>query len=138
MVTYLEHAGCYFEFEAFFMNCFNRIRHEFHTRAVRETIYATGVDVDELTDAAQEAIDELSQKLTAAKPGGLKWNKLEREIRFAKAVLVRDYHDFGEANRRLSAYLLDIADDPAAEAETQADFLRANYPFPFVPEREEE
>lgn len=137
MITYLEDAGCYLEFEPFFMDCFDRIRHEFHTQAIIDTVYEFSADVDELTNAAKVAIDGLTKHLSSAKPGSKRWAALDREIRFSKAVLARDYQDFGEANRFLSAYLIEIADDPAAESRIQADKLRSTYEFPFVAEPDE-
>jgi hypothetical protein len=119
------------------MNCFDRIRHEFRTREIIDTVYDSGADVDDLTDAAQAALVRLGEQLLACKHGSPRWAKLEREIRFSNAVLARDYHDFGEANRYLSGYLIEIADDPVAESKTQADFLRSTYRFPFVPESDD-
>ncbi len=137
MIVYLEHAGCYLEFEPFFMNCFDRIRHEFHTREIVDTVYSSSLDVDDLTDAAQTALDRLGKQLLACKPDSERWSTLDRELRFSKSVLARDYHDFGEANRFLSAYLIEIADDPTAERKLQADFLRFTYEFPFVRKSDE-
>ncbi|MCA9140176.1 MAG: hypothetical protein KDB00_25565 [Planctomycetales bacterium] len=137
MVCYLEDAGCYLEFEAFFMDCFNRIRHELVHPDVLATPFTFGVDVDELTDAAQAAIDDMNRHLTELDEDSKEWKKLDREIRYSKTVLARDYHDFGEANRFLSAYLIEISDDALSESRIQADFLRSNYDFPFVPRGEE-
>ena len=134
MVGYLEDAGCYLEFEPFFMNCFERIRHELLTPAVLNTPFTFGVEVDELTDAARMAIDAMLEGLSSLEEGGKEWTKLSREMRFSKAVLAREYHDFGEANRFLSAYMIEIADDPTVESQTQVNFLRSTYQFPFVPE----
>lgn len=137
MVRYLENAGCYLEFEPFFMDCFERIRHELRTPEVLKAPFTFGVDVDELTDDAQRAIDVMIERLDSLDEGSSEWESLQREIRFSKAVLAREYHDFGEANRFLSAYLIEIADDPALESRTQAEFLRSNYGFPFVSKDED-
>ena len=137
MIRYLENAGCYLEFETFFMDCFQRIRHELHTPAVLKTPFTFGVDVDELTDAAQASIQSMLERLSELDQNTPGWTSLNREIAYSKAVLARDYHDFGEANRFLSAYLIDIADDPTAESQTQSDFLRSTYEFPFVPRDED-
>ncbi len=137
MLRHLEDAGCYLEFEPFFMDCFERIRHELHTPAVLDTPFTFGVNVDELTDAAQAAIDKMIARLTTLDERNVEWKRLDREIRFSKAVLARDYHDFGEANHFLSAYLVEISDDAVAESKIQSDFLRSAYDFPFVPQDDE-
>ena len=136
MIRYLEDAGCYLDLEPFFMDCFNRIRHELVHPNVLAAPFTFGVDVDELTDAAQAAINEMTRRLNELDKNSKEWERLAREIRFSKAVLARDYQDFGEANRFLSSYLIEISDDPSYESKTQADFLRANYDFPFVPRGE--
>ena len=138
MVNYLEDAGCYLKFEPFFMNCFDRIRHEFHSPTIVDTVYNFGVDVDELTDAATEEIESMIERLSSLDDNMDEWQALNREIMYSRAVLAREYHDFGEANRFLSEYLFGIADDPESEAQIQAEFLRANYEFPYVPPEEEE
>lgn len=137
MVKYLEDAGCYLEFEAFFMNCFDRIRHEFHSRTIVDAVYSPSAAVDELIDAAATVINAMTERLTSLDERTKEWQNLNREIVYSKSVLAREYHDFGEANRFLSAYLIEIADDPVSESRTQAEFLRSNYTFPFVPSEEE-
>ena len=137
MITYLEDSGCYLEFKAFFMNCFDRIRHEFHSVKIADTIYALNIDVDELTDAASEEIETMTAKLSSLDEKTEEWKALNREIIYSRAVLARDYHDFGEANRFLSSYLIEIADDPDSESRIQVEFLRTNYSFPFIPPEDE-
>lgn len=136
MVNYLEDAGCYLEFEAFFMNCFDRIRHEFQSPTIVNTVYTFGVDVDELTDAAANEISAMADRLSTLAEQTDEWQRLHREIVYSKSVLAREYHDFGEANRFVSKYLIEIADNAESESRAQADFLRANYEFPFVPRDE--
>lgn len=137
MLNYLETAGCYLEFEPFFMNCFDRIRHEFHTPQIADTVFNMEVDVDELTDAANAEIENMTERLSVLDQNSDEWSTLNREIIYSRAVLAREYHDFGEANRFLSSYLIEIADDPKAESEIQAEFLRKNFRFPYVPSIDE-
>lgn len=137
MIAYLEGAGCYLEFESFYTNCFDRVRAELKTRAIIEAAYDISSDVDELVENARAAIEKMCRRLTSPRIGDEERAGLERELRFSRLVLAREFHDFGEANRHLSSYLIEVADDPKLEAITQADFLRSAYEFPFKSREEE-
>lgn len=138
MIGYLEAAGCYLEFEPFFTNCFERIRHEILNPTVWAVVRATGVDIEEQLQVARTAINEMCERLLMMDETSENWAKLNREIIYSKSVFARDYQDFGEANRFLSGYLIEIAGDQMVESRLQADCLRDTFEFPFVPPNDED
>jgi hypothetical protein len=132
MIEYVEDEGCYLEFEDFFMACFDGIRGEIHAREVLDVVYSPIGEVDELLHDARITLETLSEHMLGLEQNDAKWHALARELRFSNAVFAREYQDFGEANRYLSEYLIEIADDPDEEARTQADLLRTVFAYPFV------